>query len=184
LTIGTFEDFFNARWIEIVRDPRGWYCSARESHPQDILDAARHWNRCYRGYVRQDSVGRERTILMSYEDLIVRRSGAVNDLAKFLGLEFRASEEWLQNIRLVDNDGRQWQANSSYDKASGQAFAHEKIMSREPREYDILDKVPAFRWRTHLTQIEKFLISALTFPTRRRLNLRFGFDHEHAPEEI
>jgi len=174
------EAFANARWIEVVRDPRGWYCSARISHKQEILRAARDWNRCYRGYVREDLVGRERTLLMSFEDLIVRRSGALNDVAKFLGLEFRVSEEWLRNIRLVDNDGRQWHANSSFDKASGQALTHEEIFSREPRDYDILDEVPAFRWRTELTQVEKFLMMALTFPTRRRLGLPFGVNLSNA----
>ncbi|RLD06318.1 MAG: hypothetical protein DRI56_08165 [Chloroflexota bacterium] len=126
-----------AKCIHIIRDPRDNYASYHQLHPDwtpEFFGA--NWNMVARiGLKNEARFGKERYLIMRYEDLVKSPAENVKKIIEFLSIQ--------NNITLTTptRAGRSWKGNSMFaDKFQG-----------------ISDK-PVGRWREKLTQREAALL--------------------------
>jgi len=140
-----------AKWIEITRDPRAIYCSAKASHTADLKFICEIWNDAIEAYQNIDNKYKDRFLLVKYEDLILYPENAVSSIQKFLDLSFEP-KFFLTNLVLKRNDNSSWFSNSSY-KSDGIFWGDVGVKTAE-----YFDKRPVFRWRSILNRLEKCII--------------------------
>ncbi len=126
-----------AKCIHIIRDPRDNYASYHQLHPDwgtEFFGA--NWNKFARiGLENRAHFGRERYLIMRYEDLVQSPAENVEKITEFLSIQ--------NDITLTTptRAGRSWRGNSMFaDKFQG-----------------ISDK-PVGRWREKLTPREAAII--------------------------
>ncbi len=147
------DTFPNMKWIDIIRDPKGWYCSAKVSHPQSILGSIRFWNRG----LRLIAPVSDRHLVIQYENLIMNSVETLQKICDFLGNGFIVTEDWLKNhAKLTENDSTRWYPNPSYTK-NGKKILDDQNQYK-PTDYSFLDKTPVYRWKKKLSFLEKVII--------------------------
>jgi hypothetical protein len=86
------EDFFDAypdgRLVSLVRDPRGWYASARRQRARDadLEGALGRWCRATRATIETLRRHPDRVALLSYERLVLETEETTGRLAEWLGI--------------------------------------------------------------------------------------------------
>jgi hypothetical protein len=70
-----------------------------------------------------------------------------------LGVNVEVTEDWIETLRLTENDGSPWLANSSYTK-NGE-WAYHDVEKQKKMNYQVLDTVPVYRWKKTLSVWEK-----------------------------
>ncbi len=119
-----------ARCIHIVRDPRDNYLTYRRKHQGlSAEDFSVGWNSSLKvGIQNQEKFGRNRYLIMRYEDLTIDSENTLQELIAFLGIE---DDEVL---RIPTSDGIPWEGNSQFgDKFQG---ISSKPVGRWKRELD------------------------------------------------
>lgn len=160
--------FPDMRWIGIIRDPRGWYCSTKVSHPYHVFGSARFWNREVDSAFYAANAHPDRFILITFEELLCNSVPTLQKLSDFLEVGFTVTHDWIDNLRLTENDGSPWYPNPSYAR-SGEKIPVEQQNKRISTDYRILDELPAHRWRTELQAWEKLLLTIMTRKRRKRV---------------
>jgi len=90
---GFFATYPEGRLIQIIRDPRSWYASAK-NHRKSLLDAKdadgllAMWADSARSMQRNKSQYGDRVIIVSFEDLIGRTELTMRTLAEALAINF------------------------------------------------------------------------------------------------
>jgi len=159
--------FPDMKWIEIIRDPRGWYCSSRVSHSQKLLRGLRLWNSEVTASIEAARQFPDRFLVITYEDLILNYATTFQLICAFLDCDCTVTDEWIKDLELVENDGRKWYVNASYVKNGGMIpeAQNKRILS----DYETFDPHPVFRWKGLLPFRVKMLITLLTLRNRNRL---------------
>ena len=160
------ENFPDMRWIDIIRDPRGWYCSAKVSHGRNIVKGAIIWNRAAESILYNDRFS-DRYLCISFENLIIDRKAVLQKICNFLKINLEVTEEWIQNLKLTKNDGSQWYPNTSYTR-NGQELP-EEWHKRLSTDYGIMDSLPVYRWKQKLKTWERIGLEILTGFRRKRV---------------
>lgn len=155
------------KWIEIIRDPSGWYCSSKVSHSQKLIKGMRLWNNEVAASLAAAHLYPERFLVITYEDLILDNINTFQQICGFLNIDCRVTDEWLGELDLVENDGRQWFVNSSYIRDGGTIPGAQN--RRIASDYQTFDPHPVHRWRAILSFREKAIIKQLTGWNRSRL---------------
>jgi hypothetical protein len=142
-------DYPDGRLVTVLRDPRGWYASAR-SHKQrfsDIDGALAQWLRGTEETRAAKSEAPDRVFVLTYEALVTDTEPTMRALAAWLGIDWRASLlEPTFNRRPIP-------ANSSFDLPAGG-------VRRESLE----------RWRVELDDTERAFIEERALPAYRDLS--------------
>jgi hypothetical protein len=138
-----------ARCIHIVRDPRDNYASYRRKHPEWGPEYfAFSWrNSIHRGWRNRAQYGRERYLIIRYEDLVIDLEKTISTVRRFLDIKDDPS------LRQPTRNGRPWGGNSMFGE-----------------RFDGVSERPLGRYREVLTpKIVKRLEAAL-FPEMRQLD--------------
>lgn len=159
------------KWIDILRDPRGWFCSAKVSHHENIFRGAWFWNQAALSIARSRA-DHERYMAISFESLLLNSVATLQQICDFLGLGIAVSDEWIQALNLTTNDGNTWYPNPSFTRDGKEIHGDQNL--RKSKDYKVLDPLPANRWKKKLTVFEKLAISTLTAPSRFLLAGRSG----------
>lgn len=167
--------FPELKWIDIIRDPRGWYCSARVSHHETLVRGMLLWNRVAWTVARSSGAHPNRTLCLTFDQLIMDGQAVMQRICDFLGVPVVVTDDWLQNLNLTVNDGSPWYPNPSFTK-SGQEIQGDQNLRRST-DYRILDPLPACRWRAKLSGKERLWAGLLTAAARmlleRKTDARF-----------
>ncbi len=102
-------------WIEVVRAPLDRYQSARLSHGQPLVQAARHSADNYRF---AGSFRHPRYAVLKYEEICADPAAAAGRLGELLGEEVAA-------VDLKDPHGGAFKPNTSRNELEGRAFFHQ-----------------------------------------------------------
>jgi len=162
------EVFPNMKWVNIIRDVRGWYCSTKVSHPLNVVSSALLWNKAA-SLLIEDNINKQRQIYLTFDELIMSRTKTLKKVCDFLNMNFVIDDEWIEKLNLTENDGTKWYPNSSYSKKGKEIHGDQN--KRRKIDYKIMDTLPVYRWRKKLSIIE---IIALRILSRRGLQL-LGF---------
>lgn len=172
--------FPQAKWISIVRDPRGNYLSqVREHHVPVACFSYDLWNTHVRHTLDALSNPRfkGRVLLLRYEDLMLDPLGSTGRLAEFLQMNVDIAQH-LKNLRFNREDGKTWYHNSSFvDSKIAGSDGWDR--SAQPL-YDYFDPRPVSRWREILGKKEQQTINALSGP----LMARVGYDTAAVPVSV
>ncbi|NQT23179.1 MAG: sulfotransferase [Candidatus Omnitrophica bacterium] len=155
----------NTKWIEVIRDPRGWRCSAKVSSPGAA--SAGFWNKAANASLAAAESHRDRYIIITYENLILYPKETLQQICDFVGNKFSISDNWIENLTLVEGNGKTWFSNPSYTK-DGKKISGDPNKGI-PNEYRIFDNDPVYRWKTRLPRWEKAFFSFATSKNRKRL---------------
>lgn len=81
----------DGRLVSIIRDPKGWYVSARK-HKREIYgnieDAIRLWAESANAIITAKENYGDRVYIVGFEDLLVDTEKTMRSLASYLGIEF------------------------------------------------------------------------------------------------
>jgi hypothetical protein len=168
LLLETFPDLL---WIEIIRDPRGWYCSTKVSHPLNIFRSINLWNKAVEIAIRNNKKYKGRYIIITYDGLVKLKEASLQKVCDFLGISFTVTRRWIKNLDLIENDGSPWYPNSSYKKNGERVFGNQNI--NVSKEYFVLDEHPVSRWRKVLSWQEKAILNIATRKNRKILCLNY-----------
>ncbi|MFC1631077.1 sulfotransferase [Candidatus Omnitrophota bacterium] len=158
------EFFPEAKWIEIIRDPRAIYASAKKSHAPDLKFICDVWNNAARAYVNVAGRHQPRFLLIKYEDLVLNPENTLSVIKRFLNLDIDLAA-YLKDLSLSRNDDSSWFSNSSY-KQNGVGWRDVGVKTAE-----YFDRQPVFRWQNNLNRLEQRIIAA-----RCKENIeRYGF---------
>lgn len=157
-----------AKWIEIIRDSRGWYCSSKVSHPsRNCLTGAHFWNRAVDSSIQASEVFPDRHLMVSYEFLITNPVAAIQKICDFLSIDLHIDRAWLDTMVLIENDGSPWSVNSSYT-VCGKRIQEDQNLANTIG-YEKFDGRIVRRWKKKLSGVEKFLIKRITLKRLKRL---------------
>jgi hypothetical protein len=131
-----FEDYPDGRLIQIIRDPGGWYPSARK-HKQSKL-AGRDpdfvigkWRETAESMLRNRGRYGDRVVILRFDDLVSRTEETMRALSRTLGIDYDPV------LREPTFNGQPMRANSSFDvQRAGVISApltREKMLSQEER---------------------------------------------------
>lgn len=137
-------DYPDGRLIGIVRDPRGWYASAR-SHGHRYRDpdgALKQWRQGADEIAKAKREAPDRVFLMTYERLITEPEALTRRLAGWLGID------WTPSLLDPTFNRRPAAPNSSFEIPTGGIRA------------ESLD-----RWRAELDGSELSTIDRFALPT-------------------
>jgi len=144
-----------ARCLHVVRDPRDNYLSYRRKHPDWSAEFfANNWNRStLAGLKNQENYGKDRCLMLRYEDLVNSPQKAIDEITSFLQVE------WHESLTAPTRAGEGWAGNSMF------ADRFQKISA-----------APVGRWRKKLDAQDAVVIELMT---RERL-LRFDYERPHS----
>ena len=141
--------FHNAKFIQIVRDPRAVCASKKASfNTYPWLFLARQWRKLAAlawFYQQRDCDFRQRVLLIKYENLIRNPEQTIKEICKHLELDF--DQQMIDPKNFIDGSGEKWIQNTSFGKGK-QEF----------------DKNSIYRWQNTLTDCEVSFIEALCGP--------------------
>jgi hypothetical protein len=160
--------FPNLKWIDIIRDSRGWYGSSKVSHYTNVFYGAILWNKAVKNILIRRNLKQDLRICISFEELVLSREKTLRKICKLLGVNFEVTEDWIETLRLTENDGSPWLANSSYTK-NGE-WAYHDVEKQKKMNYQVLDTVPVYRWKKTLSVWEKVLLRIITGKNLKLLN--------------
>lgn len=104
-----FEDYPDGRLISVVREPRRWLASAMKHWPKHDPEAlVRTWSDAATQLLENKAKYGERTLLLSFEDLVVRTTETMELVAEYLDIEF------LEILSKPTLNGDPVASNSSY----------------------------------------------------------------------
>jgi Sulfotransferase family len=89
-----FADYPDGRFVSIVRDPRGWYASARSHKPDRYGDVERSiglWRSTIEAAIEARRRFGERVLLVTYERLVREPAAVMTELAAWVGISMRPS---------------------------------------------------------------------------------------------
>lgn len=159
--------FPNLKWIDIIRDPRGWYCSVKVSHPINLLRNMWFWNKDVNNIFSSIVSRRDRHISLTYEELLLSPKKTMQKICDFLGLDIQITDKWIEKLQLTENDGATWYANPSYSKNGERVLGDQN--KRKSTDYNTFDPLPLYRWKTKLASWEKIIIRIMAHKNLRRL---------------
>jgi sulfotransferase family protein len=141
--------FPEAKFLEIVRDPRA-VCASRNDRPPYYpwLFMCRQWRKLVAlawEYQQPAHELADRVLLLRYEDLVDDPEGHARRLCDFLEIDFAAS--MLDPAGFTDGSGQAWSQNTRYGDGA--------------RSFD---STPLQRWRKVLSEDQVALIDALCAP--------------------
>ncbi len=140
-----------ARFIHIVRDPLDNYASYQRKHstwPAGFFSA--NWNRSTRaGMENLQQYGREKYLLLPYEDLVGDPEANLARICAFLGIEDDPT------LRQPTKRGKLWQGNSMFED-----------------RFNAISAAAVGRWESVLDPDEAALIQLVTRKRRRALGYR------------
>jgi hypothetical protein len=142
-------DYPDGRLVTIVRDPRGWYASAR-SHKQRFggpEDAVAEWLHGAEEIAAAKRELPDRVFVVTYEGLVLDTEGTMRALAAWLGID------WARSLLVPTFNRRPVPANSSFDMPAG-GVRTESL----------------HRWRVELGDAERALIEERALPAYRNLS--------------
>ncbi len=145
-----------ARCLHMLRDPRDNYLSYRRKHPEwSVQVFARNWRRsAFQGWYNQRRFGRNRYLVLRYEELVQQPEETLRQVVGFLGLD------WQDSLLQPSRAGRPWKGNSMF----GQQFQG-------------ISAAPSGRWRTVLAPQETALLQRLV----GRWLTYYGYPKEKTP---
>jgi hypothetical protein len=161
--------FPELKWIDIIRDSRGWYCSTKVSHKLNVFSSARLWNKAVDAIISVSDCYVSRRIVITFEELILCRTKTLQKICDFLGINFKVTEDWLNNLQLTENNGSPWYPNPSYAKSGEKIFGNQN--KRKSTDYCMLDTQPVYRWNKELPLWEKIILQIMSCKNLKRLNL-------------
>jgi hypothetical protein len=138
---GFFETYPDGRLIAPVRDPKGWYASSRRLYPERTADldaALGAWRNAVDQTLDAVRTHPARVLVVPYESLVLHTPGVMRKVAKWLGIDARAS------LSEPTFNGMPIRPNSSFPIA-GHGVRHE----------------PLTAWESELTRAERDRIDAL-----------------------
>ena len=141
--------FPDAKFIEIVRDPRA-VCASRNDRPPYYpwLFLCRQWRKLVAlawEYQQPRHGLADRVLLLRYEDLVADPEGHAHRLCDFLEIDF--ASEMLDPAGFTDGSGQAWSQNTRYGDGA--------------RSFDA---TPLSRWRKVLSEDQVALIDVLCAP--------------------
>jgi hypothetical protein len=138
-----------AHCIHIVRDPRDNFASYRLKHPDWSAEFfAANWRRSTQaGLHNLESFGKERCLLLRYEDLAKSPEETLNMLVEFLNIDQDASMEAPTRL------GQEWEGNSMFAQA-----------------FQGISAAPVARWKDNLSPEESAVIEIMARPLMDRLH--------------
>jgi len=151
--------FPNMKWINIIRDARGWYCSTKVSHTLNIVSSALLWNKAA-SLLLEKNINKQRQIYLTFDELIMSRIKTLKKVCDFLNMSFVIDDEWIEKLNLTENDGTKWYPNSSYSKKGKEIYGDQN--KRRRNDYKTMDKLPVYRWRKKLNMIEIMALRILS----------------------
>ena len=160
--------FPNLKWIDTIRDSRGWYCSSRVSHKASVLNGIPLWNKAANAILSNIKSNQDRYMAITFEELILSRVNTLQKICNFLDIKLKITDEWFNNVQLTENDGSPWYPNPSFEK-SGKEVPEDQN-KRKSTDYQIMDPLPVYRWRAKLSLWEKIILKVLTGRNLKRIN--------------
>jgi hypothetical protein len=138
-----WSDYPDGRLVALLRDPRGWYASARshKGHYDDLAGAIQEWRRGADEIAAAKRERPDRVFVLTYERLVSETEVAMRALAEWLGIA------WVPSLLDPTFNRRPIPANSSFDLPAGGV----RTESRE-------------RWRDELDDAELSLIEEQALP--------------------
>lgn len=123
------ESFPDARFIQVVRDPRAVCASknVQERSKYPWLFLIRQWRKLAtlaRAYDRHQSI-QDQVLVVRYEDLVSEPRVTAERMYEFL--EIGMDEETLNPANFVDGSGDQWLQNTSYDDSDKASFNTDSV---------------------------------------------------------
>lgn len=143
-----FETYPDGRLIQIVRDPRTWYPSAKHHDPEPLADRVPEeiigpWRASATSILRNKARFGDRVLVLRFEDLVGRTEATMRRLALELEIEFHP-------VLLEPTfNGKPIRANSSFDvKQNGiiaEPLYRSAMLSGEEEEYIESQCIPIYR---------------------------------------
>lgn len=100
------EEYPNAEYIFIVRDPVSNFVSYKKKHPRlTVKKFAANWNTAIDNL---KYIPKEKLYLVKYEDLVANAEGIMKDIASRYGLDFE------ENLTIPTRAGKSWTGNSMH----------------------------------------------------------------------
>jgi len=86
-------DYPDGRLVSVLRDPRGWYASARphKQHYRDLDSALAHWRRGAEEIAAAKRESPSQVFVLTYEGLVRKPEEVTSALAAWLGIEWAPS---------------------------------------------------------------------------------------------
>ncbi len=118
-----------ARCVHVLRDPRDNFVSYRQKHPSWQPEFfAKNWLRSTRaGFVNQTTYGKQRYLILRYEDLVLEPMETLKRLVEFLDID------WQPSLTSPTRAGEIWKGNSMF-----------------MQEFNQISAAPIGRWKNHL----------------------------------
>ncbi len=102
-------------WLEILRNPRDRFVSARLSHKDDVFHASRFSGHCLQ-FASTFSHSRYKTVL--YEDMCSDSSSQIKDISEWLGLK-------IDEVELINPYGDPFKPNTSKNITKDKSYKHQ-----------------------------------------------------------
>jgi hypothetical protein len=141
-------DYPDGRLVAVLRDPRGWYASARshKGHYNDLDSAVREWRRGADEIAAAKDERPERVFVVTYESLLLKTEAVTRGLAEWLAIE------WTPSLLEPTFNRLPIPANSSFGLPAGG-------IRTEPLD----------RWRSELPDTELSLLEEQALPVYETL---------------
>jgi hypothetical protein len=135
-----FEAYPDGALISIIRDPRGWYASARTHRPayEDVENALRFWARSARAALKAHEQRPQRVVVALYEELVGNTEATMHRIANRVGIAMSPT------LLAPTFNGRPIRANSSTG-ADGRGVLPERAYAwREDLDRATVDRIDEF----------------------------------------